>query len=179
MTHFNFKLCHMALSTCSLAKNLLRALMLRAGSDPPELHGDRDHQPPSEDILGRCYERRTRVRRPIESHPLKQREGGIYAIYSTLTCPELEEPAEVLSVASYHLLLYPIHISIRYVLHLVQGTSVEGLGMARGRGSQSLWSGRGLQHVTTPLTQRPASYRMCGGVQRGSLLRPDRTVLMR
>lgn len=85
----------MAPSTCSLAKNLLRALMLRAGSDPPQLHEDRHLQPPSEDILGRCYERRTRVRRPIECPPLKQREGGIYSIYTTLTCPDLEEPAEV------------------------------------------------------------------------------------
>ena len=103
MTYFKFKLCHTDPSTCSLAKNLLRALMLRAGSDPPQLHGDQDHHPSSEDILGRCYERRTRIRQPIKSRPLKQREGGIFAIYSALNCPDLEEPTEVhlISVKSY------------------------------------------------------------------------------
>lgn len=63
-----------------------------------DVNNESDHThwaPGNEDILGHCYRRRTRVRQPIEPHPLKQREGGIYAIYSTLACPALVEPVEV------------------------------------------------------------------------------------
>ena len=89
------------MSVYSLAKNLLRALVIRSVAGSPNHHGEEDHthlSPGDEDILGRCYERRTRVRQPIASQPLTQRDGGIYAIYSSLACPDLVEPLEVLYV---------------------------------------------------------------------------------
>ena len=82
----------------SLAKNLLRALVMRSVASSSNEHAEEDHthlSPADEDILGRCYERRTRVRQPIVGQPLRQREGGIYAIYSSLPCPDLVDPPEV------------------------------------------------------------------------------------
>ena len=75
--------------------------MLGVGSlqDSYDAHSDKDHthqQPPSnENILGRCYQRQTRVRQPMNPQPLQQREGGMYALYSTLACPDLSEPLPV------------------------------------------------------------------------------------
>lgn len=74
--------------------------MLKAYMNNSDLHGnnkDHTHQSPSvnADILGSCYERRTRVRQLIKSQPLRQREGGIYAIYLSLNCPDLMDPPEV------------------------------------------------------------------------------------
>jgi hypothetical protein len=77
-------------SKWTLGRNLLRALR---GKGPPSSPDDGDHahqEPhPPEDVLGCCYERRTRVRQEMKSQPLRQREVGTFPIYSSLTCPEL------------------------------------------------------------------------------------------
>ena len=79
----------------SLARNLLRVLRTTGSPDSSGNHDDEDETPPPEDVLGRCYERQTRVRQLIERHPLRQREEGTYAIYTSLTCPELADHPQV------------------------------------------------------------------------------------
>ena len=77
----------------SLAKNLLRILRTIGPSGTPG-HYD-DQTPPLEDVLGRCYKRRTRVRRLIERQPLRQREFRTFPIYTSLTCPEITDSPPV------------------------------------------------------------------------------------
>jgi WD40 repeat protein len=86
-----------------LAKILLRILRTKGPSGTSGHHDDQT--PPLEDVLGRCYKRRTRVRRLIERQPLRQREFGTFSIYTSLTCPErtdslpIPRPARVQSAS--------------------------------------------------------------------------------
>ena len=41
-------------------------------------------------ILGKCYKRKTRFREPIVATPLKQIDGKLHSIYSTLHCSEIK-----------------------------------------------------------------------------------------
>lgn len=89
----------------SLARNLFRCIMVSSKPDSDTAsEGEATGRLRDKDILGRCYRRRTRVRRPIESWPLHQIEGLTYAIYTTLTCPDVEE---VQPVTPPSLLLLP------------------------------------------------------------------------
>ena len=80
--------------------------MMSVGTSNADNQDHTHHSVGTEHILGRCYERQTRVRQPIVSKPLRQRDGGSsYAIYSTLHCPELVDPPEVGSHVTDHLLV--------------------------------------------------------------------------
>ena len=83
---------HLFCTPHSLARNLFRCIMMSSKPDSDlATEGKGTGRLRDKDILGCCYKRRTRVRRPIESRPLHQIEGLTYAIYTTLTCPEVEE----------------------------------------------------------------------------------------
>ena len=44
----------------------------------------------SMNILGKCYKRKTRFREPIVATPLKQVDGRLVGIYSTLPCTDMK-----------------------------------------------------------------------------------------
>ena len=69
-------------------------LRINEPAEASDIHDDQDPTPPG-DVLGHCYERQTRMRKVMETRPLKQREVGTFTIYSSLLCPELAEPPPV------------------------------------------------------------------------------------
>ena len=88
--------------TLRLAKNLFLVLQRSKGgiksatgpsnltsssSQPCGSSQDRPNQ-----ILGRCYQRKTRFRRPIVPTRLRQTDGRLVGIYGSLKCADIREP---------------------------------------------------------------------------------------
>ena len=81
-----------------LAKNVFRALKPIVLLNFSSKDAERENicrSPSNENILGNCYERQTRMRQPIKTHPIQPRDGCLFAIYSNLQCPDIAETPEV------------------------------------------------------------------------------------
>ena len=89
-------------SFCRLARNLFRVLRhqnlfkAKGGATTSEAGQTSSSQGSAslsrDEVLGKHYTRKTRVRQPINPINLRHDDGRVMGIYSTLKCPDIAEP---------------------------------------------------------------------------------------